>query len=169
MSQVPLAVSLTKNNIIPSNESERLEALRRYNILDTPPEESFDRITALAARLFDVPIALVTLVDQFRAWFKSGYGFDTREVRREESICSFAIFAKDVFVVPDTKKDSRFACLPSVLSEPGLRFYAGAPLVTQDGFKLGSLCILDTKPHDDFSAEQCGTLTDLSAMVVDQL
>ncbi|MCL1468852.1 ATP-binding protein [Argonema galeatum] len=168
MSEVPLAVRLTTAPL-PPNEVERLEALRRYNVLDTPPEESFDRITNLAARLFDVPIALVSLVDQFRAWFKSCYGFDSREVRREDSICSFALLIDDVLVVPDTRKDSRFACIPAALSEPGVRFYAGATLVTQDGFNLGTMCILDTKPRDDFSDEQRATLADLAAMVVDQL
>lgn len=168
MSEVPLAINFMTAPL-PPNEVERLEALRRYNILDTPPEESFDRITALAARLLGVPIALVSLIDQFRAWFKSGYGFDSREVNREDAICSFALLTDDVFVVPDTQKDPRFACLPTVLSAGGIRFYAGAPLVTQDGFNLGNLCILDTKPHDDFSAEQCSNLADLAAMVVDQL
>ncbi len=168
MSEVPLAVRLTTATL-PPNEVERLEALRRYNILDTPPEESFDRITTLAARLFDVPIALVSLIDQFRAWFKSGYGFEGREISREDTICSFAVLANDVFVVPDTRKDPRFACIPAALTEPGIRFYAGGPLITQDGFNLGTLCILDTKPHDDFSAEQRSTLADLAAMVVDQL
>ncbi|MCL1471240.1 ATP-binding protein [Argonema antarcticum] len=168
MSEVPLAVRLTTAPL-PPNEVERLEALRRYNVLDTPPEESFDRITTLAARLFDVPIALVSLVDQFRAWFKSSYGFEGREVSREDTICSFAVLANDVFVVPDTRKDPRFACIPAALTEPGVRFYAGATLVTQDGFNLGTLCILDTKPHDDFSAEQRSTLADLAAMVVDEL
>ncbi|MBD1943201.1 response regulator [Coleofasciculus sp. FACHB-712] len=154
---------------LPPNEIERLEALRRYNILDTPPEESFDRITALAARLFDVPIALVSLVDQFRAWFKSCYGFDTREINREATMCSFAILSKDVFVVADTRNDPRFACKPYAISEPGIRFYAGAPLIAKDGFNLGTLCLVDSKPRHELSAEQRATLADLAAMVVDEL
>jgi signal transduction histidine kinase/FixJ family two-component response regulator len=154
---------------LPSNETERLEALRRYNILDTPPEESFDRITALAARLFDVPIAIVSLVDEFRAWFKSCYGFDSREIGRESTICSFAVLSNDVLVIPDTRNDSRVASMPSVASEPGLRFYAGAPLIDRDGYNLGTLCILDTKPRDALSADQQRTLTDLAAIVVDEL
>lgn len=157
------------NAPLPSNEAERLEALRRYNILDTPPEESFDRITALAARLFDVPIALVSLVDEFRAWFKSCYGFESREISRESTICSFAILSDDVLVIPDTREDPRLASMPSVVSEPGLRFYAGAPLIAGDGYNLGTLCIVDTKPRNDLSASQRRTLTDLAAIVVDEL
>ncbi|MFE1745945.1 ATP-binding protein [Coleofasciculus sp. H7-2] len=154
---------------LPPNEIERLEALRRYNILDTPPEESFDRITALAARLFDVPIAIVSLVDKFRAWFKSCYGFDTREINREATMCSFAILSDDVLVVADTRKDPRFACMPYAISEPGIRFYAGAPLIAKDGFNLGTLCLVDSKPRHELSAEQRATLADLAAMVVDEL
>ena len=133
---------------LPANEAERLEALRRYNILDTPTEVAFDRITSLAARLFDVPIALVSLVDESRAWFKSGYGFEVREVQRDATICSLALLSDDVLVIPDTRQDKRLACNPFVQNEPGLRFYAGAPLITQDGFNLGTLCLLDMKPRN---------------------
>ncbi len=153
----------------PLNELERLEALRRYSILDTPPEETFDRITALAARLFNVPTALISLVDEFRTWFKSCYGFDNRESPRDTSICSFAVLSEDVLVVRDTRKDSRFACSPFAVCEPGVRFYAGAPLITHDGFNLGTLCLVDNKPRLEFSAEQQATLSDLAAMVVDEL
>jgi signal transduction histidine kinase len=154
---------------IPANEAERLMALYRYRVLDTPPEMAFDRITALASRLFQVPIALVSLVDQSRAWFKSCLGFSQTEVKRDETICSFAVLYNDVMVVLDPQQDPRFSCNPFVLSEPGLRFYAGAPLITPDGFNLGTLCLLDTEPHSDFSAEQQTTLLDLAAMVVDEL
>ena len=154
---------------LPPNEIERLEALRRYNILNTPPEESFDRITALAARLFDVPIALISLVDEFRAWFKSSYGFDTREISRDATICNFAVLSDDVLVVADTRNDPRFAYQPFAISEPGIRFYAGAPLLTHDGFNLGTLCLVDSKPRHELSAEQRATLADLAAMVVDEL
>ena len=153
----------------PADEVERLKALRRYNILDTPPETAFDRITALAARLFDVPIALVSLVDDSRAWFKSCYGFDLRQVQRDATICSFALLSHDVLVVPDAQQDDRFICNPFVQNEPGLRFYAGAPLVTQDGFNLGTLCLLDMKPRRALTDEQKATLVDLAAMVVDEL
>lgn len=153
----------------PANEVERLEALRRYNILDTPPEVAFDRITSLAARLFNMPITLVSLVDESRGWFKSAYGFDMREVQRDTTICSFALLSNEVLVIPDTRQDSRLVCNPFVQNEPGLRFYAGAPLLTQDGFNLGTLCLLDTKPRDALSDEQKAVLSDLAAMVMDEL
>ncbi|MEP0888563.1 MULTISPECIES: PAS domain S-box protein [unclassified Leptolyngbya] len=155
--------------LIPANEPERLAALRRYNILDTPPEIAFDRITALAARLFNVPTALVSLVDGSRAWFKSCYGFNQQEVARDATICSFALLCDDVLVVPDARQDERFACNPFVQREPGLRFYAGAPLLTSDGFNLGTLCLLDSNPRDSFTDDQKATLKDLAAVVMDEL
>jgi signal transduction histidine kinase/ActR/RegA family two-component response regulator len=164
-SSKPITITIS----LPANEAERLEALRRYNILDTPAEAAFDRITSLAARLFDVPIALVSLVDASRAWFKSCYGFDLREVQRDATICSLALLYDDVLVIPDTRQDDRLTCNPFVQNEPGLRFYAGAPLLTQDGFNLGTLCLLDTKPRDALTDEQTATLADLAAMVVDEL
>lgn len=154
---------------LPQNEARRLEALRRYNILDTPPEAAFDRITALAARLFGMPIALVSLIDESRGWFKSAYGFDIQEVQRDATICSLALLSHEVLVIPDTRQDTRLACNPFVQNEPGLRFYAGAPLVTQDGFNLGTLCLLDTKPRDALTDEQQTVLADLAAMVIDEL
>ncbi len=154
---------------LPENEAERLEALRRYQVLDTPAELAFDRITMLAARLFGTPIVLVSLVDQSRAWFKSSYGFDLREVSRNDTFCNYALLNNDLLVVPDTRKDERFACNPFASSEPGVRFYAGAPLVTHDGYNLGTLCLLDGSPRDDLSNDQRATLTDLAAMVVDEL
>jgi signal transduction histidine kinase/ActR/RegA family two-component response regulator len=154
---------------LPSNEEQRLKALHRYQVLDTPPEANFDRITNLAARLFDVPITLVSLVDEFRTWFKSCYGFDTHEVDRESSICSLAILDNNVLVIPDTREDARCAGMPLTRTEPGLRFYAGAPLITQDGFILGTLCLLDSKPRQEFNSEQIATLKDLAAIVIDEL
>ncbi|MBE9049206.1 GAF domain-containing protein [Nostocales cyanobacterium LEGE 11386] len=154
---------------LPANEVERLEALRRYNILDTPPEAAFDRITSLAARLFNVPIALVSLVDESRSWFKSFYGFEMREVQRDATICSLALLSNEVLVIPDTKQDPRLTHNPFVQNEPGLRFYAAAPLLTQDGFSLGTLCLLDTQPRDTLTDEQKAVLADLAAMVMDEL
>jgi PAS domain S-box-containing protein len=155
--------------LLPEDEARRLEALRRYSILDTPPETAFDRITSLAARLFDVPIALVSLVDESRAWFKSCFGFELQEVQRNDTICSFALLSPQVLVVPDAQQDDRFACNPFVQADPGLRFYAGAPLLTQDGFNLGTLCLLDMKPRPGLTDEQTATLSDLAAMVMDEL
>lgn len=154
---------------VPIYEAERLKALRRYNILDTSPEAAFDRITTLAARLFGTPIALISLVDESRGWFKSCYGFDLREIDRDTTICTLALLSDEVLVIPDTQQDARLACNPFVQSEPGLRFYAGAPLITHDGFTLGTLCLLDTKPGSRLTDEQIATLTDLAAMVIDEL
>ncbi|WP_219907606.1 GAF domain-containing protein [Aphanothece hegewaldii] len=116
---------------IPVNETERLSALHRYKILDTPPEAAFDRITNLVARLFKMPIALISLVDESRAWFKSCIGFDAREVPRDATLCSFAVLTDKPLIIPDTRLDDRFACNPFVQSEPGVRFYfllVGLPL-----------------------------------------
>ena len=153
---------------IPSNEAARLEALARYRVLDTPAEASFDRITALASRLFEVPIALVTLLDQDRVWFKSCFGVEAASVERDEAFCAYTILQEDIFVVPDAAQDSRFARSPVVVSAPFARFYAGAPLVTADGFRLGTLCLLDRVPRT-FDDAQAATLRDLAAMVVEVL
>lgn len=154
----------------PHNESERLAALRRYKILDTPPEASFDRITALAARLFNVPIAVISFVDEFRTWFKSVYGFDLQQIPRQDTMCNIAVLSNEILVVPDTREDLRFACQDFAWrEESGIRFYVGAPLITSDGFNLGTICVIDHKPHDDFSSQQQQTLADLAAIVVDEL
>jgi hypothetical protein len=154
---------------LPIHEAERLKALRRYNILDTQPEAAFDRITALAARLFGMPIALVSLIDESRGWFKSAYGFDIQEVQRDATICDLTLLSNDVLVIPDTRQDDRLLYNPFVQNEPGLRFYAGAPLLTQDGFNLGTLCLLDTQPRATLTDEQRALLSDLAAMVMDEL
>lgn len=153
---------------VPKNEDERLRALARYDILDTPPEESFDRITRLAAELFDAPIALVSLVDRDRQWLKSCFGVDFRQTDRQLSVCTYTIMDADVLVLEDLADDVRFADNPLVTGEPGLRFYAGAPLLTPQGYALGSLCVIDTQPRT-FSAEQVRQLEDLAAMVVNEL
>jgi GAF domain-containing protein len=114
-------------------------------------------------------IALISLIDESRAWFKSCVGFGASEVPRDDALCSFAVLTDEPLIIPDTRLDDRFTCNPFVQSEPGVRFYAGAPLLTQDGFNLGTLCLLDTKPHDALTDEQKATLVDLAAMVVDEL
>ncbi|MGB3199918.1 MAG: PAS domain S-box protein [Nodosilinea sp.] len=154
---------------VPANEPERLAALHRYKILDTPSEVAFDRITELAARLFGVPIALISLVDESRAWFKSCVGFGAREVPRDATLCSFAVLTDEPLIVADTRQDDRFACNPFVQAEPGVRFYAGAPLISCDGFNLGTLCLLDNQPRCPLTPDQQATLVDLAAMVVDEL
>ncbi|WP_225890078.1 PAS domain-containing protein [Indioceanicola profundi] len=129
-------------------EADRLAALARYDILDTPAEAAFDDITRLAAQICDVPIAVVNLIAKERQWFKSERGLGVRETPLDVSICAHAILQPGLFVIPDTTKDARFACNPLVTGEPGLRFYAGALLETPEGLPLGTLCVLDYKPRE---------------------
>jgi signal transduction histidine kinase len=153
---------------LPPNEKDRLAALRELAILDTPFEEAYDRITRLAARLFRVPIALISLVDEGRQWFKSCHNFAARESGRELSFCAHAILSESVTVVPNALQDRRFADNALVTGSPGVRFYAGAPLKSPGGFNLGTLCIVDTVPRD-FSDDEAATLKDLAAVVTDEL
>jgi PAS domain S-box-containing protein len=153
---------------IPPNEEQRLAALRAYQILDTPPEEAFDRITKLAARLFKCPIVTISLLDQDRQWFKSRIGTDARETPRELAFCTYAILSDEVMVVPDAKQDARFAGNPLVTAAPHMRFYAGAPLRTAAGLNLGTLCVIDTEPRV-FSDSDRATLADLAALACDEL
>jgi two-component system, cell cycle sensor histidine kinase and response regulator CckA len=150
------------------NEAERLAELRRYEILDTPPEAAFDRITAIAADLFQVPISVISLVDHDRIWFKSRHGVRVEEMAREPGMCDSAIHGAEVYVVPDTKKDARAHEHSMVQGKDGIRFYAAAPLKTRRGHNLGTLCILDTTPRD-LTPAQRDTLRDLANIVVDQL
>lgn len=143
-------------------EAARLSALHRLNILDTPHEERFDRITRTATRLFDVPIALVSLVDENRQWFKSCVGLDMSETPRSMSFCAYAIRRDDIFVIADALQDIRFADNPLVTGHPHIRFYAGCPVSGADGSKLGTLCILDQKPRD-LTADDAAALRDLAA------
>ncbi|QLC24949.1 PAS domain S-box protein [Parasphingopyxis algicola] len=153
----------------PVDEAERLAALRRYAILDTAPEENFDRIARLAARQFGVPIALVSLIDEDRQWFKASCGLDVREMGRDVAFCAHAILGDDVFVVPDATKDPRFSDNPLVTEDPEIRFYAGAPLTDRRGHKLGTLCLIDTEPRPGLSSEDQALLRDLAAVVTDQI
>ena len=153
---------------IPPNETARLKALKRYAVLDTPPDGSFDRITRSAAHRFAVPIALISLIDQKRQWFKSCIGMSAADVGREITFCAHAILADEVLIVPDTRNDARFRENPQVTGAPFIRFYAGAPLVTADGFRLGTLCIVDTAPRT-FRPCEAADLQDLAAMVIETL
>ena len=153
---------------LPFNEIYRLQALHDLKILDTPPEERFDRIIRLAIRLFDVPIALVSLVDANRQWFKSCYGLDISESSRDISFCAHAILADDILLIPDALADERFYDNPFVTNDPFIRFYAGCPLVGLDGNKLGTLCIIDRRPRE-FSQEDLASLRDLAKMVEKEL
>ncbi len=148
---------------IPDNEQQRLDTLSSLKVLDTGSEERFDRITRLARRLFDVPIALVSLVDENRQWFKSCYGLDTRETGRDISFCGHAILGDEPFIVEDASKDSRFWDNPLVVGDPNIRFYTGVPLVHEDGMKLGTLCIIDSRPRH-LDSDALHDLIDLAKM-----
>ncbi len=148
----------------PIDENARLNVLRALDILDTPAEERFDRLTRITNELFGVPIALVSLVDENRQWFKSSVGLEARETPREISFCGHAILGDDVFVVNDTMTDQRFIDNPLVLEDPNIRFYAGCPLTTTGGSKLGTLCVIDRKPRG-FSVHERKVLQDLAALV----
>ena len=133
---------------IPINEKQRIERLHSYNILDTDSEDSFDDFTKLAAQICDVPICLISLVDEDRQWFKSRFGLDIEETPREVSFCQYAIMDEHVLEVKDTLKDERFKDNPLVTGDLSVRFYAGAPLLDEDGFAMGTLCVIDQKPRE---------------------
>lgn len=149
---------------LPSNELERLDALHALLILDTPPEQRFDRIVSFAAAEFDVPIALLSLVDADRQWFKARHGLDTCQTPRGEAFCAHALEMTQPLVVGDASTDPRFADNPLVTGPPGIRFYAGAPLAVTGGAVLGTLCIIDLKPRalDELDLAILGTLRDLA-------
>ena len=152
---------------LPDDEDQRIAALQALKILDTDPEERFDRITRLAARFFNVPIALVCLVDVNRQWFKSSYGLGISETSRDISFCCHAILNTEILVVEDATKDERFVDNPLVSGDPDIRFYAGKTLVV-DGNLVGTLCLIDRQPRV-FSAEDKVLLQDLGALVESEL
>lgn len=153
---------------IPANEQQRLQALQDFNLLDTSAEERFDRLTRLARHIFDVPIALVSLVDADRQWFKSRQGLDVCEIGRDISFCGHALLGQDIFEVTDASQDPRFATNPLVTGSPHIRFYAGAPLITAGGCGIGTLCIIDRRPGRLKDSER-QALRDLGASVMSEV
>jgi GAF domain-containing protein len=153
---------------LPKKEIQRLKILWEYDVLDTVPEEVFDDLTELAARICEAPIALISLIDENRQWFKSKFGLSTKETSRDISFCAHAIKQTGLFIVPDATQDLRFAQNPLVTSDPKIRFYAGAPLITPDGYALGTLCVIDTVPRK-LRTEQQQALRVLARHVMSQL
>ncbi|MEH2267051.1 MAG: PAS domain S-box protein [Nostoc sp.] len=151
--------------LFPENESQRLEVLNQYQILDTPPEEVFDELVELAANLCETPIALISLVDAEREWFKSKTGVTISEVSRSISFGSYTILQSQILIIPDTLQDERFATNPLVTSNPYFRFYGGVPLITSSGFALGSLCVIDFAPRN-LSVKEQVTLQQLARQVI---
>ena len=150
-------------------EFDRIKALQRYEILDTPAEGNFDRITSLAAKMFNVPIAIVSLVDEDRIWFKSAQGLgDTKEIEKAPGLCASAILTDDIYLVEDARNDPRCLTNPLVCGAFGLQFYAAVPLTTHDGHKLGTLCIIDKKIRY-INTEQQALLKQLSEIVMHEM
>jgi len=150
------------------DEAARLSVVRRYDILDTPPDGAFDRVTELAADLFSTPISIISVVDHDRIWFKSHRGVDVSEIGREPGLCASAILQNDPWLVKDARSDPRTLANPLVAGAFGLRFYLGVPLRTHDGFNLGTLCVIDREPRT-VSERQIEQLSRLASLVMDQL
>lgn len=154
---------------IPANESERLEALAAYNILDTLPEVEFEELTLLASQICQTPVALISLLDDKRQWFKAIVGADVRETPKEQAFCAHTIVGiEDIMIVNDAREDARFASNPLVTGNPNIVFYAGVPLINQDGYALGSLCVIDVEPKQ-LTSEQVKSLKILARQVLTQI
>jgi serine/threonine protein kinase len=152
----------------PDPEEQRMKAVERYNILDTPPDGAFDRLTRMAARIFDVPAAIVSIVDHDRIWFKSHFGVEATEIGRDPGLCDSAILSDELLHIRDALTDPRAMANPLVSGPMGVRFYAGVPLKTQDGYNLGTFCVLDTKPRELTPGQQ-ELLKDFAAMVMHEM
>jgi two-component sensor histidine kinase len=150
-------------------EASRIRVLRSYDILDTPPEAAFDRIVELAQALFDTPIALVSFIDAERQWFKARVGLDVAETPRETAFCAHAIRHTDIMVVPDALADPRFQTNPLVIGEPRIRFYAGAPMITPEGARLGTVCIISPEPRPTLDERDLRRLQALAAIAANEL
>lgn len=152
----------------PALEEQRLKVLHDYDVLDTQPEETFDRITRLARMALRTPIVMISLVDRDRLWLKSRFGIDVDEMPRSASFCDHAIRRDMPMIVPDAPNDPRFATSPLVLGEPNIRFYLGVPLCSPKGFNVGTLCAIDRQPREA-SQEEVAAMCDLARLVVDEL
>ena len=152
----------------PATDAARIAALQKYAILDTEPEQAFEDLTLLASYVCKTPIAAISLVDEDRQWFKSKIGLEVSQTPRDIAFCAVAIQQADVMVVPDTFEDGRFRDNPLVVSHPYIRFYAGAPLINEDGYALGTLCVVDRAPRD-LASDQKEALQALSRLVLAQL
>jgi two-component system, cell cycle sensor histidine kinase and response regulator CckA len=150
-------------------DDKRVAALHRYRVLDTPEEAAFDRITELAARLFQAPIAVVSFVDRERQWFKSHFGLNIAETPREHSFCTYTILSDQTMVVGDAAKDDRFRDRAMVVGNCRIRFYAGAPLINPEGHRIGTLAVMDTRPRSSFTEEEIASLADLAGVVMHEL
>ena len=153
---------------LPADEDDRLRELSCYGLLDTPPEPAFDRVTRLVAQVFRVPVALISLLDRERQWFKSHHGTDAESDSREHAFCAYTILNTATLVVPDATLDTRFRENPTVTRPGGIRFYAGAPLTTPNGYRLGTLCLLDARPRE-FSGADAAILEDFASIVMDEM
>lgn len=152
----------------PINETERLRSLRKYQILDTPEDGNFDRITALAANIFKVPIAIISLVDVDRIWFKSHHGLPVKQIDRDPGLCASAILSNDLYIIENAKNDPRCLANPLVAGDFGLQFYAATPLQTDENYNLGTLCVIDKNPRA-FSKEERVILRQLGGIVMDEM
>lgn len=161
-------VSVDSPESTSERESARLAALRRYDILDTPPDGSFDHVAQVAARLFDVPIAIISLVDNDRIWFKAKHGIDVEQIDRDPGLCASAILQSEPYLLTDASRDPRSLANPLVAGDFGLRFYLAAPLRTSDGYNLGTICVIDRKPRA-VRQEQIEQLQALADVVIDQM
>jgi two-component sensor histidine kinase len=155
-------------DFIPENERQRMAAVRRYDVLDTPPDGAFDRITSLAARRFGVPISIISIVDEDRIWFKSHHGVAVKQIDRAPGLCASAILSNEPYLLPDASIDPRSLANSLVAGEFGLRFYAAVPLTTSDGYNLGTLCVIDKEPRP-IDQSQIDDLKDLASVVIDQM
>jgi GAF domain-containing protein len=153
---------------VPDNETERLDALYDYKILDTNPEPAFDELTLLATYICKTPIALISLLDRERQWFKSITGPMPSETSRDIAFCSYCILQTDLMIVPDTLEDERFINNPLVISDPKIRFYGGYPLITDAGFAIGTLCVMDFMPRN-LALAQTESLKLISSQIMRQL